>query len=67
MVNALQSESELEGYHLLHAVRGDLLERLDRREEARSEFERAASLTRNERERQLLLERASRMSRSEHR
>lgn len=67
MVDALQSESELEGYHLQHAVRGDLLERLDRRGEARSEFERAASLTRNERERQLLLERASRVSRSEHR
>lgn len=67
MVDELRSESELEGYHLLHAVRGDLLEQLDRREEARSEFEEAASLTRNGREREMLLERAIRVSRSEHR
>ena len=50
----------LAGYHLLPSVRGDLLERLGRAEEARAEFERAASMTRNQRERQLLLARASR-------
>jgi RNA polymerase sigma factor (sigma-70 family) len=57
-VDALMSEPTLENYHLLPAVRGDLLEKLDRFDEARAEFERAASLTRNARERQLLLERA---------
>ena len=59
LVNALASEPSLEAYHLLPAVRGDLLEKLGRRDEARSEFERAASLTRNERERDLLIERAA--------
>ena len=49
----------LSGYHLLPSVRGDLLERLGRAEEARSEFERAASMTRNERERDVLLGRAA--------
>jgi predicted RNA polymerase sigma factor len=58
LVNALAQESSLEGYHLLPAVRGDLLEKLGRFSEARKEFERAASLTRNTRERALLLERA---------
>jgi RNA polymerase sigma factor (sigma-70 family) len=52
------SEASLQGYHLLFSVRGDLLGKLGRLDEARSEFERAASLTRNQRERQLLLERA---------
>ena len=46
------------GYHLLPAVRGDLLAKLGRGEEAAAEFRRAAALTRNERERRLLLERA---------
>jgi predicted RNA polymerase sigma factor len=45
-------------YHLLPSVRGDLLDKLGRFDEARQEFERAASLTRNVRERELLLERA---------
>ncbi len=49
----------LESYHLLPSVRGDLLLKLGRFEEARAELERAASLTRNERERTLLLERAA--------
>jgi RNA polymerase sigma factor (sigma-70 family) len=57
LVNALISEPALENYHLLPSVRGDLLAKLDRFDEARAEFERAASLTRNERERALLLER----------
>ncbi|MFF2942289.1 RNA polymerase sigma factor [Streptomyces niveus] len=51
----------LKGYHLLPSVRGDLLERLGRTREARAEFVRAAGLTRNERERALLEERASRL------
>ncbi|MFF5089358.1 RNA polymerase sigma factor [Streptomyces niveus] len=51
----------LKGYHLLPSVRGDLLERLGRTREARAEFERAAGLTRNERERALLEERAARL------
>ncbi|MEV8344110.1 RNA polymerase sigma factor [Streptomyces niveus] len=51
----------LKGYHLLPSVRGDLLERLERTREARAEFVRAAGLTRNERERALLEERAARL------
>jgi RNA polymerase sigma factor (sigma-70 family) len=58
LVDALTSEPSLDRYHLLPSVRGDLLAKLGRFEEARTEFERAASLTRNERERALLLERA---------
>jgi RNA polymerase sigma-70 factor (ECF subfamily) len=58
LVDALTSESSLQGYHLLPSVRGDLLAKVGRVEEARAEFERAASLTRNTRERDLLLERA---------
>ena len=58
LVDALTSEPSLRGYHLLPSVRGDLLKRLGRGAEARAEFERAASLTRNARERELLLERA---------
>jgi RNA polymerase sigma factor (sigma-70 family) len=58
LVDALNSEPSLANYHLLPSVRGDLLVKLDRLSEARMEFERAASLTRNARERQLLLERA---------
>ncbi len=60
LVDALAAEPALRAYHLLPSVRGDLLERLGRREEARAEFERAASLTRNARERALLLGRAAR-------
>jgi predicted RNA polymerase sigma factor len=63
LVDALASQPSLRGYHLLPSVRGDLLYKLARHDEAREEFERAASLTRNERERQLLLERAAASSR----
>ena len=58
LVDALTSEPSLRAYHLLPGVRGDLLRKLGRFDEARAEFERAASLTRNARERDLLLERA---------
>ena len=58
-VEPLLAESSLRQYHLLPAVRGDLLFRLGRHDEARSEFERAAALTRNTRERALLLKRAA--------
>ena len=57
-VDRLRLEPALEQYHLLSAVRGDLLEKLGRHEEARMEFERAAALTRNGRERDVLLGRA---------
>jgi len=59
IVDALTSEPALQAYHLLPSVRGDLLSKLGRFDEARVEFERAANLTRNTRERQLLLERAA--------
>ena len=58
LVDALAGGTALTGYHLLPSVRGDLLARLGRTAEARAEFERAASLTRNARERELLLGRA---------
>ncbi|WP_037883176.1 MULTISPECIES: RNA polymerase sigma factor [unclassified Streptomyces] len=61
LVDALAGEPALRAYHLLPSVRGDLLERLGRTEEARAEFERAASLTRNARERTLLRGRAARL------
>ncbi|MGW5367331.1 RNA polymerase sigma factor [Streptomyces sp. NPDC004009] len=59
LVDALAGEPALRDYHLLPSVRADLLARLGRPAEARTEFERAASLTRNERERALLLRRAA--------
>ncbi|WP_315987311.1 RNA polymerase sigma factor [Actinomadura sp. HBU206391] len=59
LVDQLTSEPALKGYHLLPSVRGDFLAKLGRLDEAREEFERAAALTRNERERTLLLERAA--------
>jgi predicted RNA polymerase sigma factor len=59
IVEDLRGEPALEGYHLLPAVRGDLLSRLGRLAEASAEFERAAALTRNTREREVLLERAA--------
>ena len=59
VVDAIASEPSLKNYHLLPSVRGDLLMKLARYVEARADFERAASLTRNARERQLLLERAA--------
>jgi RNA polymerase sigma factor (sigma-70 family) len=58
LVDALTGEPTLQGYHLLPSVRGDLLGKLGRFAEARAECERAASMTRNVRERELLLERA---------
>ncbi len=59
IVDRLTEERVLAGYHLLPSVRGDLLFKLNRPGDARLEFERAASLTRNARERQLLLDRAA--------
>jgi RNA polymerase sigma factor (sigma-70 family) len=59
VVDALRDEPQLTNYHLLPSVRGDLLIKLGRRDEAQAEFKRAASLTRNERERALLLTRAA--------
>jgi predicted RNA polymerase sigma factor len=59
IVDALASEPALASYHLFPSVRGDFLAKLGRRDEARREFERAASLTRNTRERTLLLARAA--------
>jgi RNA polymerase sigma-70 factor, ECF subfamily len=58
LVDALVSEPSLQAYHLLPSVRGDLLAKVGRHDEARREFERAAALTRNVRERELLLDRA---------
>ena len=65
LVDALTSEPSLENYHLLPSVRGDLLKKLGRLEEARVEFERAAALTRNVRERDLLLDYARACAQSE--
>ena len=59
LVDALQDETRLRGYAPLHAVRGDLLQQLQRRDEARAAFEDAAALTGNARERALLLARAA--------
>jgi len=58
LVDGLVTDGHLARYHLLHAARGDFLARLDRLEEARIEFERAAAMTANEREKALLLDRA---------
>jgi RNA polymerase sigma factor (sigma-70 family) len=65
LVDALSSEPSLRSYHFLPSVRGDLLAKLGRTEEARVEFERAAALTQNARERELLLGRAAACSRGE--
>jgi predicted RNA polymerase sigma factor len=59
IVDALAADAALAHYHWLPSVRGDLLAKLGRPTEARAELERAASLTRNERERALLLDRAA--------
>jgi RNA polymerase sigma factor (sigma-70 family) len=59
LVERLTTEPSLKGYHLLPSVRGDLLFKLGRTDEARAEFERAATLTRNAREQELLLARAA--------
>jgi RNA polymerase sigma factor (sigma-70 family) len=58
LVDQLQDEPTLRAYHLLPSIRGDFLKKLGRTEEARGEFERAASMTHNARERRLLVERA---------
>jgi RNA polymerase sigma factor (sigma-70 family) len=58
LVDALLADRSLQNYHLLPSVRGDFLKKLGRRDEARAEFERAASLTRNAKERNMLLDRA---------
>ncbi|HEY4013620.1 MAG TPA: sigma-70 family RNA polymerase sigma factor [Polyangiaceae bacterium] len=62
-VDALREEPALAGYHLLPSARAEMLEKLGRMEEARGEFERAASLTRNARQRERLLGRAARCGR----
>ena len=59
VVDALATEPLLKDYHLLHSVRGDLLAKLGRSREARAEFERAATMTQNARERALLMKRAA--------
>lgn len=59
IIDELKEEPSLKGYHLLYSVRGDFLVKLGRHDEACAEFEHAASLTRNERERSLLLKRAA--------
>jgi len=59
LVDALRDAAQLRDYGLLYAVRGDLLEQLGRRDEARGEFERAASLATNARDRELMQARAS--------
>jgi RNA polymerase sigma-70 factor (ECF subfamily) len=59
LVDAIAAEPAMRGYHLLPSVRGDFLEKLGRFDEARGEFERAASMTRNSREVRLLLDRAA--------
>jgi predicted RNA polymerase sigma factor len=58
LVDALIARGELSGYHLLHSVRGDLLLRLGRIEEARAELKQAAAMTSNQREQEMLLDRA---------
>lgn len=58
LVDAIAAEPTLANYHLLPSVRGDLLWKLGRLAEARREFEKAAAMTKNERERTLMLERA---------
>ena len=62
LVDELSSEPSMQGYHLLPSVRGDLLAKLGRLDEAHAELERAASLTQNGRERTLLLERAAKLA-----
>ena len=59
VADTLAAEPSLQGYHLLPSVRGDLLKKLGRLEEARAEFERAAAMTKNAREREMLLKGAA--------
>jgi len=65
VIDDLNGEPSLKSYHLLPAVRGDLLAKLSRFDEAHAEFERAASLTRNAREQEVLLKRAAKCARGE--
>jgi predicted RNA polymerase sigma factor len=65
IVDGIADEPSLASYHLLPSVRGDLLEKLGRKDEARREFERAASIAQNARERELLLARARRCKNGE--
>jgi predicted RNA polymerase sigma factor len=58
ILEPLAEVAQLKNYHLLPSVRGDFLEKLGRRDEARAEFIRAAEMTQNQRERELLLRRA---------
>jgi predicted RNA polymerase sigma factor len=58
IIDSVSHEPALKGYHLVPAARADMLEKLGRRDEARKEFERAAAMTRNARERELMLKRA---------
>jgi RNA polymerase sigma-70 factor (ECF subfamily) len=58
IIDAIRNEPALEGYHLLPAVRGDLLKKLGRSREAKGEFEKASTLTRNKKERELMIKRA---------
>jgi predicted RNA polymerase sigma factor len=62
LADTLRGEPALKGYHLLPAVRADLLAKLGHTSEARAELQRAASMTRNDRERALLLQRAERLA-----
>jgi len=62
IVDRLRNEPALKEYHLLPSVRGDFLAKLGRADEARAEFERAATLTRNAREKEFLLERAAKLA-----
>jgi len=59
LVDQITDDPALQGYHLVPSVRGDLLWKLGRTDEARAEFERAAAMTRNAAEQQLLLDRAA--------
>jgi predicted RNA polymerase sigma factor len=61
LIDALADEPSLAGYHLLPSVRADLLAKVGRIDEARAELARAASITQNEREKKLLLDRAERL------
>jgi predicted RNA polymerase sigma factor len=63
LVDTLTDEPTLKSYHLLPSMRGDLLEKLGRFSEANAEYERAAALAQNARDRTLLLERAARCAR----
>jgi RNA polymerase sigma-70 factor (ECF subfamily) len=65
LIDALAAEPSLQSYHLLPGARAEMLTRLGRRDEARGELERAAALTPNARERELLLERAAALKTAE--